>query len=48
MDVSVHRQRWGGAVKPRAVRFLVMPDTSSLLEVFMQHSAKGGSFGFYS
>lgn len=46
VDVFVHGKRWGDAVKPRAVSFLLMPD--SLAEVFMQHSAKRGSFEFYS
>lgn len=48
MDVFVHGKRWGDAVKPRAVSFLLMPDTLSLAELFMQHSAKRGSFEFYS
>lgn len=48
VDVFVHGKRWGDAVKPRAVSFLLMPDTLSLAELFMQHSAKRGSFEFYS
>lgn len=48
VDVFVHLKRWGGALKPRAVSFLLVPDSFSLAEVFMHHSAKGGSFGSYS
>lgn len=48
VDVCVHLKRWGGAVKPRAVSFLLVPDFFSLAEVFMHRSANRESFGFYS
>lgn len=45
MAVVVHMQRWGDAIKPRAVSFLLMPDTLVWLKFLCNFQLRGEVLG---